>query len=84
MTVNRPCNPEIRLCLSPGLKKLSGVFKKGLHLGKSSPSSGTRSPAAMERASSEPHESLPEVDGEFRRRSSGVRFSVDEPRVIGD
>ena len=57
------------------------MFKKGLHLGKSSPRARSNSPA-MSRAASDPHDSAPPAEGDFRRRSSGVRFSVDEPRVI--
>lgn len=66
---------------STGFKKLSGALKKGLHLGKDSPRTGSHSPAKSSPSSDS--QEPPPAEGDFRRWSSGgVRFSTDEPRVI--
>lgn len=64
-----------------GLKKLGGVFRKGLHLGKDSPPAKSQD---LPRDSAEEGAALGERD--FRRKSSSeqrVRFSMDDgPREI--
>lgn len=67
--------------ISSGLKKLGGVFRKGLHLGKDSPSAKSQD-LPRDSAGSE-GVALGERD--FHRKSSSekaVRFSMDDKREI--